>query len=152
MREPSFWWSEAGIVSGMLAPLAALYGTVAAARLDRRGARAGAPVVCVGNLTVGGAGKTPTALELARMLATAGERPVFLTRGYGGRLPGPVQADPARHGANDVGDEPLLLARTARSPSAQASSSWMTASRIPRWSRTFQCWSSTPVAPSAAAV
>jgi tetraacyldisaccharide 4'-kinase len=113
MREPSFWWSEAGIVSGMLAPLAALYGTVAAARLDRRGARAGAPVVCVGNLTVGGAGKTPTALELARMLATAGERPVFLTRGYGGRLPGPVQADPARHGANDVGDEPLLLARTA---------------------------------------
>jgi tetraacyldisaccharide 4'-kinase len=113
MREPSFWWREPGIASGMLAPLAAIYGTVAAARLSRRGASAGAPVACVGNLTVGGAGKTPTALALARMLAAAGERPVFLTRGYGGRLPGPVQADAVRHGANDVGDEPLLLARTA---------------------------------------
>jgi tetraacyldisaccharide 4'-kinase len=113
MREPSFWWREAGIASGVLAPLAAVYGTIAAARLERRGARAGAPVVCVGNLTVGGAGKTPTALALAHMLAAAGERPVFLTRGYGGRLPGPLQADAARHDANDVGDEPLLLARTA---------------------------------------
>jgi tetraacyldisaccharide 4'-kinase len=113
MREPSFWWREPGIASGMLAPLAALYGTIAATRLEGRGARAGVPVVCVGNLTVGGAGKTPTALTVARMLAAAGERPVFLTRGYGGRLPGPVQADATRHGANDVGDEPLLLARTA---------------------------------------
>jgi tetraacyldisaccharide 4'-kinase len=113
MREPSFWWREAGIASGVLAPLAAVYGTIAAARLARRGARAGVPVVCIGNLTVGGAGKTPTALTIARLLAAAGERPVFLTRGYGGRLPGPLQADAARHDANDVGDEPLLLARTA---------------------------------------
>jgi tetraacyldisaccharide 4'-kinase len=113
MREPSFWWREGGVASGMLAPLATLYGMIAAARLERRGARAGVPVVCIGTLTVGGAGKTPTALTVARMLAAAGERPVFLTRGYGGRLPGPVQADATRHGANDVGDEPLLLARMA---------------------------------------
>jgi tetraacyldisaccharide 4'-kinase len=113
MREPSFWWREAGIASGVLAPLAAVYGTIAATRLERRGVRADVPVVCIGNLTVGGAGKTPTALTIARMLAAAGERPVFLTRGYGGRLPGPLQADAARHDANDVGDEPLLLARTA---------------------------------------
>jgi len=113
MREPSFWWGEASLASALLAPLAAIYGAVAQARLGGRGRRAGAPVVCIGNLTVGGAGKTPTALAVARMLAAAGERPVFLSRGYGGTLAGPVRVDPARHGAHDVGDEPLLLARTA---------------------------------------
>ena len=113
MREPSFWWGEASFASALLAPLAAIYGAVAQARLGGRGRRAGAPVVCIGNLTVGGAGKTPTALAVARMLAAAGERPVFLSRGYGGTLAGPVRVDPARHGAQDVGDEPLLLARTA---------------------------------------
>jgi tetraacyldisaccharide 4'-kinase len=113
MREPSFWWREAGLASALLAPLAAIYGAVAKARLGGRGRRAGAPVVCIGNLTVGGAGKTPTALAVARMLAAAGERPVFLSRGYGGALVGPLLVDPARHGAQDVGDEPLLLARTS---------------------------------------
>jgi tetraacyldisaccharide 4'-kinase len=113
MREPSFWWREAGIASALLAPLAAAYGAVAELRLDRRGRRAAAPVVCIGNLTVGGAGKTPTALAVARMLAAAGERPVFLSRGYGGALAGPVEVAPARHHARDVGDEPLLLARAA---------------------------------------
>src|SRR5499433_3263742 len=111
MREPSFWWGEASLASALLAPLAAIYGAVAQARLGGRGRRAGAPVVCIGNLTVGGAGKTPTAV--ARMLAAAGERPVFLSRGYGGTLAGPVLVDPARHGGHDVGDEPLLLARIA---------------------------------------
>src|SRR5262249_45621952 len=83
------------------------------ARLARRGRRAAAPVVCIGNFTVGGAGKTPTALAVARMLAAAGERPVFLSRGYGGTLAGPVLVDPTRHRAPVVGDEPLLPARTA---------------------------------------
>ena len=113
MREPAFWWGEGSVASALLAPLAALYGAVAQWRLGRRGRRAAAPVVCVGNLTVGGAGKTPTALALARMLAAAGERPMFLTRGYGGALAGPLLVDPARHRAREVGDEPLLLARTA---------------------------------------
>ena len=71
------------------------------------------PVVCIGNPTVGGAGKTPTALAVARMLKADGEAPVFLSRGYGGRLAGPVRVDPAQHRAADVGDEPLLLARAA---------------------------------------
>ena len=113
MREPSFWWSEDSFASALLAPLAAVYGVVAQWRLGRAGRRARAPVVCVGNLTVGGAGKTPTALALARMLSAAGERPVFLSRGYGGALAGPLLVDPARHRAREVGDEPLLLARTA---------------------------------------
>src|SRR5215468_9681598 len=113
MREPSFWWSEGSLASALLAPLAAVYGIVAQWRLGRAGWRAGVPVICVGNLTVGGAGKTPAALALARMLAKAGERPVFLSRGYGGALAGPLVVDPARHRAPEVGDEPLLLARTA---------------------------------------
>jgi tetraacyldisaccharide 4'-kinase len=113
MREPAFWWREPGLAAGLLAPLAAAYGAVAAARLAQRGARAAAPVVCIGNLTIGGAGKTPLTLTLARLLAAAGEAPKLLSRGYGGRLAGPLRVDPARHRATDVGDEPLLLARVA---------------------------------------
>jgi tetraacyldisaccharide 4'-kinase len=111
MRAPSFWWQEPGLEAALLTPLAALYGTIAARRLQRRGERTDIPVVCVGNATVGGAGKTPMALTTARLLAARGERPMFLTRGYGGRLPGPVRVDLAAHNAADVGDEPLLLAR-----------------------------------------
>jgi tetraacyldisaccharide 4'-kinase len=113
VREPAFWWRDAGLAAGVLAPLAALYGTVAARRLTREGWRAGVPVVCVGNPTVGGAGKTPLALAVVRMLQDAARAPVLLSRGYGGTLSGPVQVDPARQSARDVGDEPLLLARAA---------------------------------------
>jgi tetraacyldisaccharide 4'-kinase len=113
MREPAFWWSEVGIAARVLMPAAAAYGAVAAARLARPGRRAGVPVVCIGNLTVGGAGKTPTAITVAGMLAASGEHPSFLSRGYGGKKRGPLAVDPARHRAADVGDEPLLLARTA---------------------------------------
>ena len=111
MREPPFWWRQGGRAAAMLAPIAAVYGAVAARRLARKGAKAGVPVVCIGNPTVGGAGKTPAALAVARMLQADGETPVFLSRGYGGRLAGPVRVDPLQHRASDVGDEPLLLAR-----------------------------------------
>src|ERR1700746_3721173 len=90
MREPAFWWREAGLLARLLAPLGALYGAVAASRMTAKGRRANVPVVCVGNLTLGGSGKTPAAIAIARMLQAAGRRPVFLTRGYGGRLAGPV--------------------------------------------------------------
>ncbi len=113
MREPAFWWRAAGLEAGLLAPLAAAYGAVAAGRRARSGARATVPVVCSGNPTVGGAGKTPLTLALARLLAAAGATPMLLSRGYGGRLAGPLRVDLARHRAADVGDEPLLLARTA---------------------------------------
>jgi tetraacyldisaccharide 4'-kinase len=113
MRDPSFWWRSAGVEALALAPIAALYGAVAGYRMDGRGRPAGIPVICVGNLTVGGAGKTPTALALARMLMNTRQRVFFLSRGYGGSVEGPVRVDPARHTAAEVGDEPLLLARLA---------------------------------------
>jgi tetraacyldisaccharide 4'-kinase len=112
MREPAFWWRKPGLTSALLAPLGTLYGAVAARRMARPGRRAGVPVICIGNPTLGGAGKTPAAIAIARMLQAQGERPAFLTRGYGGRLAGPI-AVAATHTAADVGDEPLLLARVA---------------------------------------
>src|SRR3954468_3818749 len=104
MREPAFWWREAGLTSALLSPFAAIYGVVAASRMARPGRSAGIPVVCVGNLTLGGAGKTPAAIAVARILDAAGRRPFVLSRGYGGTLAGPVQVDPARHRAAEVGD------------------------------------------------
>ena len=83
--------------SRLLTPLGALYGAIAARRLQRQGCDAGIPVLCVGNYHVGGAGKTPTVLALAKLLRELGETPVVLSRGYGGRLRGPVRVDPARH-------------------------------------------------------
>ena len=113
MREPGFWWRPAGIAAGLLSPLGAISGAVAARRMAQHGSDAGIPVLCIGNLTVGGAGKTPTALAVAELLLAAGKRAFFLSRGYGGALAGPVRVDPAKHRAADVGDEPLLLARVA---------------------------------------
>ncbi len=114
MREPAFWWRQAGLAAHLLTPLAAVYGAVASRRLSRPGARAAVPVVCIGNLTTGGAGKTPLVLTLAKTLRAAGDKPVLLSRGYGGRQSGPLLVDPERHHAVDVGDEPLLLARAAQ--------------------------------------
>lgn len=70
-------------------------------------------MLCVGNLVAGGAGKTPVALSLARIMTDAGKQPHILSRGYGGSLAGPLRVDPERHSAADVGDEPLLLAKAA---------------------------------------
>jgi tetraacyldisaccharide 4'-kinase len=109
MRDPGFWWRSAA--PRLLAPAAAAYGFVAARRMARRGWSAPVPVICVGNFTVGGSGKTPTAIAVARLLAEAGHRPYFLTRGYGGALAGPVCVD--AQPAAEVGDEPRLLARIA---------------------------------------
>ncbi len=111
MREPAFWWQPGK--GTFLLPVAAIYGAVAALRLQGGGRKAGLPVICLGNLTVGGAGKTPAAIAVAQLLHAAHERPFFLSRGYGGTLAGPVRVNPALHRARDVGDEPLLLTRLA---------------------------------------
>src|ERR1700683_1525830 len=109
MRAPAFWWQPGRGL--LLSPLSAVYGTVAWWRMRSRGRDAGVPVICLGNLTIGGGGKTPTALAVGRLLLAAHTRPFFLSRGYGGRLGGPVLVNPSDHGAADVGDEPLLLGR-----------------------------------------
>ena len=112
MREPAFWHRPSSWISLLLTPLGAFYGLIAGYRLQREGFDAGIPVLCVGNYHVGGAGKTPTVLALTKVLRDLGETPVVLSRGYGGRLRGPVSVDPGRHVAEDVGDEPLMLAQT----------------------------------------
>lgn len=113
MREPAFWWRAPGIEAALLQPVAWCYGAIAGRRMRRSGARAGIPVICIGNLTLGGAGKTPAAIAVARLLSERGETPYFLSRGYGGTETGPLRVDPATHTSQDVGDEPLLLARVA---------------------------------------
>ncbi len=115
LRAPEFWGRPAGPLALALAPLGALYGSVARARLKRAAPRAGLPVIAIGGVTLGGDGKTPTALALGRMLLTQGERPAFLIRGYGRADASgtPLRVDPARHAAREVGDEALLLSAVA---------------------------------------
>ena len=112
MRTPDAW-SRKGAVSTMLLPVSWLYGLGTAMRVQRAPRYAPpAPAICVGNLTAGGAGKTPVVLSLARWFLERSRRPFAVSRGYGGRLAGPVRVDPAVHTAREVGDEPLLLAGT----------------------------------------
>ena len=112
MRAPDFWRGR-GPAARLLAPLGALYGaTVAFKARHARPLDPGIPVVCVGNLTAGGSGKTPVAIAVAEMLRAKGHRPYFLTRGYGGSERGPALASRG-HSAAVMGDEALLLARTA---------------------------------------
>jgi tetraacyldisaccharide 4'-kinase len=115
MKAPDFW-REDGLLPTLLSPLSlGLRAGAAFRRLTARHYDAPVPVICVGNLIAGGAGKTPVAIALGARLATHGKTVHFLSRGYGGRETGPLRVDPARHTARDVGDEPLLLAATAPS-------------------------------------
>ena len=101
-------------LTGVLTPAALLYQAGWRLRVAvTKPTRAAAPVLCIGNATLGGVGKTPFAILAAELLREAGVSPVFLTRGYGGALAGPVLADPEKHGAEEIGDEALLLARRA---------------------------------------
>ena len=116
MRPPDFWGpaTRGRLLPKLLSPLGFVYDL--AGRLRRasaKPARVAVPVICVGNLVAGGAGKTPVALDLARRLAALGRSPHLLTRGYGGSERGPLRVDPARHDAATVGDEALLLAEAA---------------------------------------
>jgi tetraacyldisaccharide 4'-kinase len=113
MRDPAFWRRKPGLAAGLLAPLAACYGAIAARRMAQAGARAGLPVLCVGNFTLGGAGKTPAVMMLAGMLRAAGERPICVSRGYGGSADGPTLVNAQGDSAARIGDEALLLARAA---------------------------------------
>lgn len=112
-RAPEFWAKD-GVLARLLTPMGRLYDIGVGRRLSSRPGRdCGLPVICVGNLVLGGAGKTPTAMALAQRLTALGRLPHILSKGYGGKADAPTLVDPHRHGAAEVGDEPLLLARTA---------------------------------------
>lgn len=114
-RTPDFWGpGRGGVRAALLTPPAMLYDLVARGRRClTRPVRAPVPVICVGSPLVGGSGKTPTAIAIARRLIGTGLRIHFLTRGYGGSMRGPVRVDPLYHDAHAVGDEALLLCQTA---------------------------------------
>ena len=112
MRTPAFWWrARPSLLARLLQPIGVIYGAITAHRMGRPGAEPPCPVVCIGNLTAGGAGKTPVAIAIADLLRAHHETPYVLSRGYGGHLAGPVVVAPNTHHAEAVGDEPLIIAR-----------------------------------------
>ena len=117
MRAPGFWWAppaRPGLWPRLLAPCSALWRFAGWVRRRAvRPWRAPVPVICVGNLTAGGAGKTPLVAALLPRLEARGLAPHVLSRGHGGRLSGPHRVDLDRDTAADVGDEPLMLAALA---------------------------------------
>ncbi|MEN0652813.1 MULTISPECIES: tetraacyldisaccharide 4'-kinase [Hyphobacterium] len=117
MKPPAFWAGSAGpagrLAQALLSPLSAIQAAATAQRVAKPGARVDAAVICIGNLTVGGTGKTPVAAAVMDRLAARDVTVHGLSRGYGGRLKGPERVDLSRHRPDDTGDEPLLLARHA---------------------------------------
>ncbi len=112
MRAPNFWQSR-GPLAQFLRPLGAVTARLTARRVAQGGLRLSIPVICVGNINAGGTGKTPTVIALIEEFRAGQTAAMIVSRGYGGRMAGPVLVDPARHSAADVGDEPLLLSAFA---------------------------------------
>ncbi len=114
--EPNWWYGTDGsghFTQRLLEPAAWLYARMAQRRFDKAVPyRSRLPVICVGNFTAGGTGKTPLAQLIAAHLSSQGRRPVVLSRGYGGANKGPERVRPEAHRAAEVGDEPLLLAQS----------------------------------------
>lgn len=118
LSTPRWWYrrdrGHAPVARFLLKPLSWIWAAVTARRIARAApVDPGAAVISVGNLTVGGSGKTPVAREILRLLRTRDVEAQALSRGYGGRLEAPTRVDPTTHTAADVGDEPLMLAQDA---------------------------------------
>ena len=120
MREPWFWRvtdkhsrASAPMTKLLLTPASMIYSWAGKRRIETATPEdVGLPVVCIGNLTLGGAGKTPITAAVREHLTARGKRTASLSRGYGGSQVGPLKVDPKAHTASDVGDEPLMLAAT----------------------------------------
>ena len=112
MKTPTFW-SDRNCLSVLLSPLGKLYNLATQVNIKKHHPqKVNIPVICIGNLTAGGTGKTPTAISVAQLLQQAKYTPYFVSRGYGGTLHN-VIVDTQAHTPQQVGDEPLLLARQA---------------------------------------
>ncbi|MDT2076346.1 MAG: tetraacyldisaccharide 4'-kinase [Planktomarina sp.] len=109
---PKFWYQPRGMMAFILRPLGMLYAAATACRQRRDTAATpvGCPVICIGNINVGGMGKTPVTIAMVEYLQGRGQRVVVLSRGYGGTVKAPTLVNPEMHGAGQVGDEPLLVA------------------------------------------
>jgi len=111
MRTPSYW-NKKNLISYFLLPFGVVYAFATSRRVSKPSKQADKKVICVGNLTAGGSGKTPVAISIVGLLRELGYNPAFVSRGYGGKIKG-VMVDPKIHTAHDVGDEPMVLARIA---------------------------------------
>ena len=112
MKTPLFW-QERGWKAMALWPLSFIYEQISLLKRSLiRPVKLPVPVVCIGNITAGGAGKTPLALHIGEQLKARGVKAFFISRGYGGKFTGPVVVDIEKHQSHEVGDEPLLLAKT----------------------------------------
>lgn len=112
MKTPKYFQNQ-NALSKLLSPIGAIYAAITALRLKTtKPYQSCLPVVCIGNILAGGVGKTPVSIAIAKLLIKSGKNPFFISRGYGGNLSG-VKVDLKTHTARDVGDEPLILARTA---------------------------------------
>ncbi len=114
MKTPRFW--KAGYKSlwpKILSPLSYIWAKETQRRLNKNGYSSDLPVICIGNITIGGSGKTQAAIKLAQFYQENGFNPAFLSRGYGANVKEPTKVDPLKHSYKDVGDEPLLLSQFA---------------------------------------
>ncbi|MEB3702824.1 Tetraacyldisaccharide 4'-kinase [Candidatus Bealeia paramacronuclearis] len=114
LKAPKFWYERPGFLSWALSPLGFIYGIIEAGLgILRHPEKCELPVISIGNLVMGGSGKTPTTIALVALLKEIGHTPHIITRGYGGKARGPIRVDPKIHAYHEVGDEPLLLAKAA---------------------------------------
>ena len=112
MKTPRFWKNK-NLISTILLPLGWIYSGLTAARLKfKKSGKVKIPVICLGNITAGGSGKTPTAVTLAKLLQQEGYSPYFVSRGYGGTLSDIILTQDSAYTAAETGDEPLILCRT----------------------------------------
>lgn len=111
LSSPAFWsHAQARLWPALLSPFAWGVSVLARDRMRRKGWQAPVPVLCCGNITVGGTGKTTVVIDLVQRLKARGRQPHVLTRGYGGHVADGTRVDPFCHTARQVGDEPLVLA------------------------------------------
>ncbi len=127
LSTPRWWYERDGrhgrVARTLLKPASWIWAAATARRIARATpVEVGVPVVSIGNLTVGGSGKTPVAREVLRLFRGRGVDAHALSRGYGGVHKGPLRVDPAVHSAAEVGDEPLMLSGDAPA--------WISADRV----------------------